>query len=395
MLVALWRTAGERALEQFAQRGRGSEMPKIMYAHQSDQLAERSVDQFCQTLALGNVTQVRVKVTQWLTWTGHFDTGPAWQINDLDSLQATHAQFQQRGVELVPWGVPMGLDANGDTAVDAAGVEAEAQRFAAIARACGKIELDVEPYADFWPAVAQGDYRAVVPLFRRLRELAPDAQITMDCPYRQSPSTEDQRLSPVIASVSPFVDAFYLQSYFGVAQGKDAEQRARNHTDKPVYHIAAADPSQFGDMLDWLSSVKVENVGVWVAPRMNAALYAALALHDFGSGLAPQAKIQWQAPGFASMFQQRGSEMGDPLDLPYADNFGNVFQDSASGTAVWMKAYNTTFWLPKPAGIGPVMPPSQVVQPGFPPTAAIAPGAAATGATGATSATGAMGATGT
>jgi hypothetical protein len=354
-------------------------MPKIMYAHQSDQLAEQTVSQFCQTLALGRVTQVRVKVTQWLTWTGHFDTGPAWQITDLASVQALQAQFRAAGIDMVPWGVPMGLDADGNTAVDATGVEAEAQRFAAIANACGAVDLDVEPYSDFWPAVALGDDRAVVPLVSRIRQLAPGAQITMDCPYRSAPSVEDQLLSPVIEAVSPFVDAFYLQSYFGVDQAKEAEARARTHTTKPVFHIAAANPALFGDMLDWLTTVNALNVGVWVAPKMNLALYNSLAMHDFGSGAGnPPPKIQWQSPGFANLAAARGQDMGDPLDLPYPDNFGNVFQDSTSGTAVWIKTYNTTYWLPKPAGLGLVMPPSQVMQPTFPPnpSVVVAPGAA-------------------
>src|SRR5215470_12886012 len=89
--------------------GGKNQMTKIVYAHQSDQLAERTIAQFCQTLALGSVTQVRIKATQWLTWSGRFDLGPAWKINDLDSLQATQAQFKMGGVDLVPWGVPMGL----------------------------------------------------------------------------------------------------------------------------------------------------------------------------------------------------------------------------------------------------------------------------------------------
>jgi len=348
-------------------------MAKIMYAHQSDQLAERTVGQFCQTLALGGVTQVRVKTTQWLTWTGHFDQGPAWSITGLDVLQQVAAQFAAGGVELFPWGVPMGLDANGSTATDAAGVEAEAQRFAAIANACGRVDLDVEPYADFWPAVAVGDYRAVVPLFSRIRELAPEAQIVMDLPYRSAPSVEDRLLSPVIEAVSPYVDAFFLQSYFGVAQAQGAEARAKSHTNKPVYHIVASDAGQFADMLAWQTAAGAEHVAVWVAPRMNASLYATLSQHSFGgaSNGVHQPSVAWQAPGFTGLFEQRGAEMGDPLDLPYADNYGNVFQDSSNGTALWIKAYNSNFWLPKPAGVDAITP-AQVQQPTSPRDFAIA-----------------------
>src|SRR5262249_24964998 len=163
-----------------------------MYAHQSDGLAEQTIAALCETLALGNVTQVRVKATQWLTWSGHFDHGLAWNISDLQALIDARDQFAAGGIELWPSALPIGLDANGNRAADATGVEAEAQRFAAIANAIGKVDLYVEPYSDFWPAVAVGDYDAVTPLFSRIRELAPTAEITMDLPYRTTPSVEDR-----------------------------------------------------------------------------------------------------------------------------------------------------------------------------------------------------------
>src|SRR5919202_2538502 len=191
-------------------------MSKIMYAHQAEQLAERSIPEFCATLKLGGVDQARVKATQWLTWTGHFDAGPAWDISDMDHLKQARDAFQANGIEFFPWGCPMGLDKAGETATNAAGVKAEADHFAAIAKECGKIDLDVEPYHEFWPALVTGDYRAVKPFFQRLRDQAPDARIVVDLPFRGgpgSPSVEDQRLSPVVETATPFVDAFYLQSY--------------------------------------------------------------------------------------------------------------------------------------------------------------------------------------
>jgi len=73
-------------------------------------------------------------------WTGFHDEGPAWDISDVDQLKATRDAFEAKGIEFYPWGCPWSVQ-DGNTAVDAAGVEAEAQRFATIANACGKVDL--------------------------------------------------------------------------------------------------------------------------------------------------------------------------------------------------------------------------------------------------------------
>lgn len=326
-------------------------MSKIVYAHQADQLAERSIAEFCQTLRLGAVDQVRIKVCQWLTWTGRFDDGPGWDIESMDALLEARNTFEAEGIEFFPWGCPMGLDAAGDTAVDAAGVEAEAQRFAAIANACGKVDLDIEPYAEFWPALVGGDYRAVGPFFRRLRELAPTAQIVVDLPYRDAAwsGDEDERMSPVIELASPFVEAFYLQSYFGVEQAQDAERRARQHTQRPIYHIA--DCAHLPAMLTWLDGVSVEHVAVWVAQNMNLALYQQLAARDFGGPGTVAGTIPWHDARFAALRHDLGSRMGEPTELAVTDNLGNVFQESALGFALWKKTYDASFWMPRPFGL--------------------------------------------
>jgi len=128
-------------------------------------------------------------------------------------------------------------------------------------------------------------------------------------------------------------------------------------------------------MLDFLAANNAENVAVFVAPNMNAALYAELARHNFGSGVGGGQQIQWQEPGFAALFQQRGAEMGQPLDLPHSDDLGNVFQESVSGSAVWINHYNANFWLPKPAGLAFALPAARIARPTFPPDPPIAPGA--------------------
>jgi len=67
----------------------------------------------------------------------------------------------------------------------------------------------------------------------------------------------------------------------------------------------------------------------------------------------PEPRVAWQEPGFAELFRERGVAMGDPIEIPVADEFGNVFQESVAGCAIWLKQYNQTFWLPKPVGLAP------------------------------------------
>ena len=57
-----------------------------------------------------------------------------------------------------------------------------------------------------------------------------------------------------------------------------------------------------------------------------------------------------QAPRLADVFAQNDAQMGDPIDLPYSDNFGNVFQDSVTGTRVAMIAAGAAATEGVPAG---------------------------------------------
>jgi hypothetical protein len=60
--------------------------------------------------------------------------------------------------------------------------------------------------------------------------------------------------------------------------------------------------------------------------------------------LTPIRRFAWQEPGFAQLFLERGvTAMGEPIDIPYADELGNVFQESAAGCALWLKQYNQNF----------------------------------------------------
>jgi hypothetical protein len=247
-------------------------MTKAVYVHQWDQLGERTLEAFAATCVAGGVTEVRPKAAQWLTWSGRFDAGGAADITGLQELRRVREVLGSRGLEVVPWVVPMGLD-----------VVAEAELHAAIGRECGVLDLDVEPYAEFWPAIAQGDYSAVQPYFARLRQLVGDGvRIDLDFPARDS-AWEWGRMVEVVRRAAPYVDRLLLQSYFGSDQAADAERRVRfvAGAEKTIEHIA--DVGHLGEMLGYLAG---RSVWVWHAPAMTSAAYGALkAYRVSGEGL--------------------------------------------------------------------------------------------------------------
>jgi hypothetical protein len=233
---------------------------KAVYVHQWDQLGERSLEEFAATCVAGGVTEVRPKAAQWLTWTGRFDDGGAADITQMGELRRVRDVLASKGIRVVPWVVPMGLD-----------VAAEAELHAAIGRECGALDLDVEPYAEFWPGIAQGNYAAVQPYFARLRQLVGDGvRLELDFPARDS-SWEWGRMREAVRLAGPYVDRLLLQSYFGAAQAADAERRARQVSDRPVEHIAAVGHLQ--EMLSWLAG---RPVWIWHAPAMHGGAYRAL-----------------------------------------------------------------------------------------------------------------------
>jgi hypothetical protein len=247
-------------------------MTKAMYVHQWDQLAEKTLEAFAATCVAGGVTEVRPKAAQWLTWTGRFDAGGAADVTGMAELRRVREVLGRQGLRVVPWVVPMGLD-----------VEAEAELHAAIGRECGALDLDVEPYAEFWPGIAKGDYSAVQPYFARLRQLVGDSvRLDLDFPARSS-SWEWGRMREVVRLAAPWVDRLLLQSYFGAAQAADAEQRVRALVgDRPVEHIA--DVAHLQEMLGWLAG---RPVWIWHAPAMNALVYRALGEYRVSTASAP------------------------------------------------------------------------------------------------------------
>lgn len=62
----------------------------------------------------------------------------------------------------------------------------------------------------------------------------------------------------------------------------------------------------------------------------------------------------WQEPGFAEMWRQNKSLMGTPTTEPYPYGADDVRQDSAKGTAIWVKASNRNFFLPLDSSLQPI-----------------------------------------
>lgn len=322
-----------------------------VYFHQANQLAERSVGALASTLAVGGIKRARIKATQWLTWTGRWDSGPAWDIDSLDAVKRLRDEFLAVGITLEPWGVPMGLQSDGTSFItDERSARPEAERFANIANVCGFIDLDMEPYAEFCPPIVSRDYRFATPFFKVLRDLAPDATIVVDLPYRDNvwAGDENELMSPVIEYASPYVDGFFLQSYFGIPQAGDAEARAKQHTDKPVNHIGHTTQGGPGirlrDMAQWAEDQGGEAFSVWVGQFMTLADYEDLAMYDFGGDDIPPSLVKWQEPGFANLARQ-GEIACDPQSIPYTDAHGNVYQDGSCGFAVWRKELNRNFFV--------------------------------------------------
>jgi len=315
---------------------------KGMYVHNFSDLAERSPAELAATLGLGGVGEVRFKTHQWLSWNGApkaagYDRA-RYAVRDLDGVVALRDVFADAGIRCTPWCVPMGLD-----------VEAEAQLAAQVAGVCGRLDLDVEPYAEFWPGLAKGDYSAVVPFFQRLRQLVGErVELTLDFPCR-SYAWEWGVMRTVVELAAPYVDRLALQSYFGLVEARAAELRVRQVSALPIDHIG--DVGHLAEMVAlWQGASRAL---VWSAPQMTRGLYQVLAgletLPEAPGGPdappGPPEAVEWQEPGFAALAASYGALMGSPSAAPYADSQGNVWQASAGGYALWVKALNRNYWL--------------------------------------------------
>ncbi|GEM_PF-5474515 len=311
-------------------------MQIAMYVHQFDQLMERTLGEVIETFRAGGMAEARAKSHQWLTWigtpraSGDYDHAPH-AIKGLEDVERIRAAFAAAEMGFVPWCVPMGLDP-----------EREAELGAQVANVCGALELDVEPYEAFWPALAHGEYGAVEPYFARLRERAPEARLVLNIPARATP-WEWGRLEQVVMLARAYVDEVTVQSYFGVPQAEEAEARVAAVAQRPVRHLASA--RTLAEMLDWACQRAQEWLGVWRAADMTPALYARLPKGDQRSATGQAPDVTWMEPGFAALARALGPAMGEPLAAPEADAQGNVWQRGRLGMALWVKRSNTNHWL--------------------------------------------------
>lgn len=317
------------------------------YIHNFAEMGEPTPAAICDTFLAGGVDNVRFKTHQWLSWNGKpkaggYDTSP-YAITNLDAVKARCDDFVDRGIRPIPWCVPMGLD-----------VEAEAQFCARVANVAGALDFDVEPYEEFWPGIARGDYGAVVPFFARVRDLAPDAELTLDFPARNT-AWEWGKIKHAVELAAPYVDRLALQSYFGVGQADDAQARvAALGLGKPIDHIVT--PPMLGpELAGLLARTAASRVLIWLARDMNAGAYQqlkAIALADEQPPApAPPPAVAWQDPGFSALRGKVGAPMGEPAGEAYPDSLGNVWQDAANGgKAEWVNRLNRNIWIPTGQG---------------------------------------------
>jgi hypothetical protein len=299
------------------------------YIHNFAEMGEPTPAAICDTFLAGGVDNVRFKSSQWLSWNGKpkpggYDTSP-YAITNLDAVKARCDDFVDRGIRPIPWCVPMGLD-----------VEAEAQFCARVANVAGALDFDV------------------VPFFARVRDLAPDAELTLDFPARNT-AWEWGKIKHAVELAAPYVDRLALQSYFGVGQADDAGARvAALGTGKPIDHIVT--PPMLGpELAGLLARTAASRVLIWLARDMNADAYQRLkAINLVGEqppGPPPDPAVGWDQPGFSDLRAKVGDAMGDPLGAAHPDSLGNVWQESANGgKAVWVNNLNRDVWIPTGQG---------------------------------------------
>lgn len=308
---------------------------KSCYVHQWNQLSEKTADAFLATIN-GHFDAVRFKTHQYTTYTGHFDSGGAFDLDSLVAVADCIKWFTDRGIAVTPWCVPMGIDP-----------VTEARFGAEVAKLAGGIDCDVEPYVEFWPDIANGRYDSVPAYFSELRRAAgASVKITLDVPVRLG--HEWNAIKPAIVRALPFINTIVLQSYFGAAQAQEAEIRVRQETGwgGPLQHIV--EPVQFGEMLPMLAAQNAKDVLVWRAADMNAEAYRYLDAFTYpGDTPDPLPGIEWQAPGFAGLAGQLGaSVVGLASGVPESNYWGDVRQPSSNGGYMyWLKSGNENVWV--------------------------------------------------
>lgn len=170
-------------------------MKKSMMLWQANNCREQSVTDWKQTLDLGGIDTFRLKTHHHLTWMARHYQHPL-APDSLDTVQRLSEEFLGVGIWFTPWCVPMGLN-----------VRQEADFAIEVARRCGnRIDIDLEPYKDFWyvPQVGNG---GIPEYFDRLKQ----AGIHVACDF----DARSNLWHPLeIERISHLVDRFLTQSYW-------------------------------------------------------------------------------------------------------------------------------------------------------------------------------------
>lgn len=168
---------------------------KSMMLWQHNNCREQTVNEWVETLAIGDIDTFRVKSHQHLNWMGNVYSHPLVP-KSLDSIKRLYEEFGAKGIHYIPWCVPMGLD-----------VPQEVNLAVAVAKACGgHIDIDLEPYPEFWDVNRVGNGR-IPEYFDRLRQ----SGITVFCDFDARGNLAD----PLgLERITHLVDRFLTQSYW-------------------------------------------------------------------------------------------------------------------------------------------------------------------------------------
>ena len=260
-------------------------MHKRAYLHQFDQLGEQSVPEIAATLRLGGVTEIACKTHQELTWLGratHGDKSPLAIRSERDVRDRFEA-FAAEGIRFVPWCVPMGTK-----------VRLEVERAVLVGQICGGlIELDAEPYAEFW----EGPYNLLEPYSDGIQEAGVAYEVNFDArPSGWHPFTAAQ-----FARVCRDAVEVSTQTYWRWFQGQGDRRATRAivaaaldvldelevpaHKRRVIYGYEA--PDEYAAVTAQIAAAGVRRLGLWKMGEAGPAVYHALAAIPSAAAGAP------------------------------------------------------------------------------------------------------------
>ena len=240
-------------------------MNKRAYLHQFNQLGEATVPAIADTLRSAGITEIVCKTHQATTFLGRFDKS-ALAFNSLADVESRRAEFAAQGITMRSWFVPMGED-----------IQAEANLAAQVASILGnQIELDLEPYHQFW----DGPKTDLLPFLDALSTRNVKFDIDLDIrPGGYQPF-------PDIAEALKRADTVYTQSYwtdFGqswtpvVASAIQTVRELAGQDHKVGIIFPWNGAADYTDAWAFTSSHGVDTVGMWKMGDAGPNVYAALA----------------------------------------------------------------------------------------------------------------------